>query len=158
MSGVLLVIVLALLWTAITGRLDLPNVLLGLVLSTLVVGLASRSLGLAGIGRRTVRSVRLAVSFLWDLVVSSVRVAITILSPSMKMTPGIIRIPLKAKTDLGIVMVANLTTLTPGTLTLDVAPDRGSFYVHAMFLDDHAGETTVNGVRDLERRVMEIAE
>ena len=60
----------------------------------------------------------------------------------------------EAKSDGEILLVANLISLTPGSLSLDVSPDRKTLYVHAMFVDDP------DAVRQelkhgLERRVME---
>jgi multicomponent Na+:H+ antiporter subunit E len=52
------------------------------------------------------------------------------------MTPGIIRIPLSARTDLEITLLANLISLTPGSLSLDVSDDRKVLYVHAMYIGD----------------------
>ena len=44
--------------------------------------------------------------------------------------------PLDAKTDAGILLVTNLISLTPGTLSIDVSEDRKTLKVHAMFADD----------------------
>ncbi len=38
--------------------------------------------------------------------------------------------------DVEITLLANLVTLTPGTLSLDVSEDRSTLFVHAMFVDD----------------------
>ena len=48
---------------------------------------------------------------------------------------GVIAIPLEARTDAEIVLLANLITLTPGTLSLDISADRKVLYVHAMYID-----------------------
>ena len=52
-------------------------------------------------------------------------------------------------------MLANLITLTPGTLTLDVAPDRKSLYVHAMFVDDPE-QIRAEIKNGMERRLLEV--
>ena len=44
--------------------------------------------------------------------------------------------PLDAKGDTEILLVASLISLTPGTLSLDVSPDRKTLYVHGMFVED----------------------
>src|SRR5699024_7238650 len=59
-----------------------------------------------------------------------------ILTPPWHMKPGVIALPLEARTELEITLVANLISLTPGTLSLDVSDDRKVLYIHAMFLDD----------------------
>ena len=52
------------------------------------------------------------------------------------MRPGIVAIPLEARTDDEITLLANVISLTPGTLSLDVSDDRKVLYIHAMFIDD----------------------
>jgi multicomponent Na+:H+ antiporter subunit E len=37
---------------------------------------------------------------------------------------------------MGILLVTNLISLTPGTLSLDVTDDRKTLFIHAMFADD----------------------
>ena len=67
----------------------------------------------------------------------------------------VIEVPIEAKTDLEITLLANLITLTPGTLTLDVAPDRKSLYVHAMFVDDPE-QIRAEIKNGMERRLLEV--
>ena len=47
-----------------------------------------------------------------------------------KINPGIVKISPKLKTDLGITMLANSITLTPGTLTVDINEDKNDLYIH----------------------------
>jgi multicomponent Na+:H+ antiporter subunit E len=52
-------------------------------------------------------------------------------------------------------LVANLISLTPGTLSLDLSPDRRVLYIHVMFLDD-IEKTRQQIKQGLERRVLEV--
>ena len=47
-----------------------------------------------------------------------------------KISPGIVKISPDLKTDLGITMLANSITLTPGTLSVDVDENKNDLYVH----------------------------
>ena len=47
-----------------------------------------------------------------------------------KISPGIVKISPKLKTDLGISMLANSITLTPGTLSVDIDEDTNDLYIH----------------------------
>ncbi|MEL7166343.1 MAG: Na+/H+ antiporter subunit E [Pseudomonadota bacterium] len=62
---------------------------------------------------------------LWDIV-----------TPDHRSNPAIIDMPLDVKTDAGILLVTNLISLTPGTLSIDVSPDRKTLQLHVMFADD----------------------
>lgn len=99
--------------------------------------------------------IRLLFFFIKALLVSNLRVLWDVVTPSHSSRPGIIRLPLDARTDVEIMLVANLISLTPGTLSIDLSEDRRHLYVHVMFLDD------VDAVRrelknGLERRVLEV--
>ncbi len=77
-----------------------------------------------------------SIYYLKELALANFRVAHDVLTPRHRSRPGFIVVPTKARTDLELMALANLITMTPGTLTIDVAPDRESLYIHAMFLDD----------------------
>lgn len=96
----------------------------------------------------------LAVFFVYELVLSSVRVAWAVIAPGRTIRPGIVAVPLDARTDLQITLFANLVSLTPGTLSLDLSDDRRVLYVHDMFVEDpEASITTLK--EGMERKVLE---
>ena len=71
--------------------------------------------------------------------------------------PGVVAIPLDARTDAEIVLLANLITLTPGSVSLDLSEDRRVLYVHAMYIDGGDVEAYRRSVKEgLERRVLEL--
>ncbi|WAC05074.1 MAG: Na+/H+ antiporter subunit E [Methanoregula sp.] len=49
---------------------------------------------------------------------------------TMKIRPGIIRVDSGLKTDLGIFMLANSITLTPGTLTVGIDEGTNDLFIH----------------------------
>ena len=121
-------------------------------------------LGLVEAGRLMQRrgAVRLiyfafALFVVWALVVASIRVAYSILLPVRYLHPGIVAVPLDASTNAEITLLANLITLTPGTLTLDVSDDRRTLFVHVLDLADagvdaQAGnQTDVRAFRRFDR-------
>lgn len=105
--------------------------------------------------QRALPTVKLTAFFIKALVVSNLRVLGDVITPSHSSRPGIIRLDLDARTDLEIMMVANLISLTPGTLSIDVSKDRRWLYVHVMFLDNV--DTTRRELKEgLEKRVLEV--
>jgi multicomponent Na+:H+ antiporter subunit E len=93
--------------------------------------------------------------FLYELVKANLEVAYDVATPKFYMKPGIIGVPLDAKTDLEITLLANMITLTPGTLSLDVSEDRKILYVHAMYITDR--ESFIRSIKDgFEKRLLEI--
>ena len=67
---------------------------------------------------------------------ANLRVAYDIITPKHRMEPSIIAIPLKVDKDFEITILANLITLTPGTLSLDVSSNKKVLYVHSMYVSD----------------------
>lgn len=73
--------------------------------------------------------------FLGQLIIANLRVAWEVLTPRHGMRAGIIAVPTRARSDLEVVTLANLISLTPGTLTLEVTDDRSLLYVHSLYVD-----------------------
>jgi len=97
----------------------------------------------------------LAMAFFRDLVVSSVQVARTVLSRRGAAEPRFVVVPLgPGLSGAEITLIANYITLTPGTLTVDVSPDRSALLVHSLLAGD-SGDGVRADVRDgIERRVV----
>jgi multicomponent Na+:H+ antiporter subunit E len=55
-----------------------------------------------------------------------------------KINPGIVKISPDLKTDLGITMLANSITLTPGTLSVDIDEDKNDLYIHWINVKEEA--------------------
>lgn len=105
--------------------------------------------------RKLPKTLNLAAYFLKELLMSNLRVLWDVITPWDINRPGIIGVPLTAETDLEIFMVANLLSLTPGTLSVDLSDDRKTLFVHVMFLEnaDKARADIKNG---LEKKVLEV--
>lgn len=151
-------IVLAISWAALTGNFTLQGIIIGFVLGAGCLYL-TRSLfpGCESYFRRVWKWSKLIVLFLYELVVSSLQVVWDVLTPEHKARPGIISVPLTVKSEMDILLVTNLITLTPGTLSLDVTEDRNTLYIHAMFADDP--DAIRRQIKDgMERWVIEATE
>jgi multicomponent Na+:H+ antiporter subunit E len=140
MSRYMNTILLALVWAALTGSFTLPNFGFGLLLGWLALYLVREQLETRvvypGARYRGMRIASLAGLFIKELVLSGWRVAILVLSPRMDLKPGIFAYPLKVDSDFEITLLANMITLTPGTLSVDVSADRRTLYVHAIDCSD----------------------
>lgn len=151
----LLNILLALAWTALTGQFDPINFISGFVLGYLVLWLVQRAVGTSNYFKKVYQIVGFILFFIWALIQANLRVAYEVITPPHTMRPAIVAIPLDVKTDTAITLLANLITLTPGTLSLDVSADRKELYVHTMFVDDV--EQFRREIKDgFERRVLEV--
>jgi multicomponent Na+:H+ antiporter subunit E len=85
---------------------------------------------------------------------SSVQVAAAVLQPEGRVKPRMVTIPLRTRTDLQTTLVGNFISLTPGTLTVDVA-DGPILLVHDMFAGESSETTREDVQTGLQKRVME---
>ena len=129
-------IILAIAWVAFTGSVSLVGLITGFVIGYGALWLIQPLIGTSTYFRRVTAWVKLLIMFHYELIVSSFAVAMDVLTPKHRSRPAIIEVPLDVKTDTGILLVTNLISLTPGTLSLDVSEDRKTLLVHAMFADD----------------------
>ena len=153
MNLLLLNTLLALGWAALVGSFALPSLLVGFAIGHVALWVTRPLFGATTYFERVWRLLWLAVFFVYELVASSLRVLWDVVTPTHLSRPGIVAMPLDAKGEGEIFLVASLISLTPGSLSLDVSPDRTSLYVHAMFVDDP--ETLRRRLkRGIERRVL----
>ncbi|MBF2716769.1 Na+/H+ antiporter subunit E [Agrobacterium vitis] len=136
MRLLILNLLMAIIWVAVTGSASLHNLLFGLILSLAVVGLLREQIGGVSYLNRTWRILSLLLLFLSELAKSAWKVTIMVLSPGLDIKPGIFAFPLSVERDFEITLLANLITLTPGTLSVDVSEDRKILYVHALDCSD----------------------
>jgi multicomponent K+:H+ antiporter subunit E len=82
--------------------------------------------------------VRLGLTVLKDIVKSNIDVARLILGPEARIQPRFVWVPLRIRDPHGIVALAGIITMTPGTLSADVSDDRRHLLIHAFNCDDEA--------------------
>lgn len=107
--------------------------------------------------RRPLKIPAYILMLLWDITVANLTVARLILGPADRLRPAFIRLPLDLRHDFAIVVLANTISLTPGTVSADISPDRRSLLIHA--LDVENPEQTVALIKyRYERPLQEIFE
>jgi multicomponent Na+:H+ antiporter subunit E len=156
MTYFLINLLLAMLWASLQQfrPLDLAG---GFLLGYVLIWITRNWLG--DDANRYSRRMPVFVAFLiyysGELVKATWDVIRALFRDQSTLRPAIIAYPLEAKSDLEIVLLNNLLVLTPGTLGVDLSPDRKTLYIH--FIDapdaDHAREAIRNG---LEKRLLEV--
>lgn len=155
MTTFLLNILLALAWVALTGQFTASNLAIGFGLGYLILWLTRRSDERPVYFHKFWLAIRFAGFFLTDLLLANLRMAYYVLKPRYDMRPGVVAVPLELTSDLQITLLANLLTLTPGTLSLDISDDRSELYVHAIHIE--SVETFQAEIKNgFERRIKEL--
>lgn len=91
----------------------------------------------------------------YEIIIANLRVARAVLTPQFRIQPAIMYLPLRCKSDIQITILANIISLTPGTLTLEISPDKKKLLLHTMFFDTKKKQ--VNELRrKFERPIMEL--
>ena len=148
-------ILLTFVWIALTGNIDFLNFLFGFVVSFAILWVITFNRGKSKYFKILPKLVAFMFFFLYELIKANIQVAYDVITPKFYMTPGIVKVPLDAKTDIEITLLANLISLTPGTLSLDVSDDKKVLYVHSMYITDK--EEFIDGIKSgFERRLLEI--
>lgn len=99
---------------------------------------------------------KLVLLFFRELLLSNIAVLKVILKPRLTITPGIFALETKLTKDWEITTLANLITLTPGTLVVNVSADNKTLYIHAMDLADKQ-EAIDNIKNTFEKAIMEVS-
>ncbi|MEX2514218.1 MAG: Na+/H+ antiporter subunit E [Cyclobacteriaceae bacterium] len=127
---------LSFIWLALTGNFNFENFVFGFLLGFILMWLIATNRREDKYYYRAPKLIFFIFYFIYELIKANLQVAYEVVTPNLHMKPGIIQIPLTAKTNLEITLLANLISLTPGTLSLDVSNDREVLYVHAMYVSD----------------------
>ena len=125
------IVVLALLWIALSGYFTVLQLSLGVFSCIFVIWLTIR-LDLLPEESRRISLFRLAAYLIWlvkEIIFSNLRIARIVLSPRPQLHRRVVHSKVKQHTTLGVAIYANSITLTPGTVTLDAEEDDLSVHV-----------------------------
>lgn len=87
--------------------------------------------------------------YIKEVIMSNLKVAYEIVTPNYFMKPAFIELDLKGMSDWQILLAANLITMTPGTLSLDVCEETRQLKVHSMYVDDPEA-----AIRELDTKIL----
>jgi len=76
--------------------------------------------------------IKLFLLFIVELFKSNVVVIMQVIRPKLNIQPGIFRSETKLKTDFEITLLSALLTLTPGSVVMEIDPEAGVMFIHAM--------------------------
>ncbi|ROP27148.1 Na+/H+ antiporter subunit E [Pseudokineococcus lusitanus] len=144
----------ALVWVLLWGDLSVANVLSGVLLGLLVVLVFPQPpLRFPG-AVRPVAALRLLLVFVRDVVVASVQVALVVLTRRAP-TSSVLEVHLRTASLSHLTATAELISLVPGSVVVEVRPGTQSLFVHALDTPDlEAAERARRDVLAVEARVV----
>jgi multicomponent Na+:H+ antiporter subunit E len=135
MSWLFIHLLFCLLWAALLGAFDFLTLLsgfaIGLLLFRMTLNKASRRYRQSLFG-----ALRFSLFYLREILTSNCRIAADVLRGRPRIQPGIVVVNVEKLSPQATVVVANLITMTPGTLSLDISDDDRYLYVHCLYLQD----------------------
>lgn len=147
-NTLVLFLTLMLFWLMLSGKLALDILIVGAVVSVAIALLYRNGLSFFTEFRFTPAAI--VAGFLYygyffkELFKSNVKLAVVVLTPSLPIEPGIVKVRTRLQSRMGRLMLANSITLTPGTLTVEIQDEW--LYIHCVTL----------GATDIEAATQEI--
>jgi multicomponent K+:H+ antiporter subunit E len=149
---------IAMVWIALANSMSLGHMLFGLVLGLIIPLGSSAYWPDRAVIKRPFRIFEYATLVLWDIVISNVQVAYWVLfRRGGSLRSQFITVPLDLQTPEAITVLAGTITMTPGTVSADLAADGSAILVHCLETSDPEG-TTLHIKSRYESRLKEIFE
>lgn len=136
MMPLFLNLLLAILWAAASGSFAFGDLALGYAVGFAVFVVFRRQVGAGAYVSRVAACLSLFTVFVRELFASNLKVAWEVITPRHHMRPAVVAVPISACSDLELVLLASMITLTPGNLVIEVSADRRTLFLHAMYADD----------------------
>lgn len=149
-------IFLAFIWIALTMEFNITNIIFGFALGYIILWFTNRKESNNKYFTRIPRFLNYIFYFVKEVIKGSLRIGYEIITPAHKMRPGIIAVPLDAKSDMEITLLANSITLTPGTISIAVSDDKKILYVYNMYLNKDPEKSIQEIKNGLEHKLLEV--
>lgn len=150
MSRLVVVLWLTAVWVTLWESVSAANLLGGVAVAGVVVYLLPPRTPVSRVGFRPFAAIRLILYFLWELILASAEVAWEVATPRNRIRPAVVSVQLDTDVPGIITAVANMVSLTPGTITLEVDEDNRTLFIHVLHLK------TVEDTRTSVRRLEEV--
>ncbi len=127
-----------LVWLLLVNTVSPGHILLGALLAVLLPLLTARFWPERPKIHRPWKLLRYIGVLLLDIGLANLTVARLILGPTRKLRPAFIQLPLELQSEFAISILASTISLTPGTVSSDLSPDRKTLLIHALDIESEA--------------------
>lgn len=153
-----LTLLLTAVWLMLMNSVSAGGIVFGLILGTIIPLLTRAYWPERPKLRNPVAITAYALLVIWDIIVANITVArIVLFMPKSRLRPAWVTVPTNLRSPEAITVLAGTITMTPGTVTADIAEDGRSLLVHCLHAPDPAGVAEDIKSR-YERRLKEIFE
>lgn len=154
-TQILLNLLIAFVWMLLNESWNIIIFGIGYVIGFFIILMMRRFFPEQFYGRKIIFIIKLFSLFIMELIKSSVVVAIQVTRPKLNIQPGIFRSETILETDLEITLLSTLLTLTPGSVVMEIDPEAGVMYIHAMDVTEFQNSISITK-RKFERAIIEV--
>lgn len=128
---------LLVLWILLQNQVSAGHIVLGGIFAILIPLFTAPFWTERAVIRSWGTGLRFALVVVWDIVIANVIVAqLILMRRPQSLTPQFLVIPLETRSPYAIAILAGTITMTPGTVSSDVDPERRHLLVHGLNVDD----------------------
>ena len=148
-------VLIAFVWMFLSESYTLLTFVLGYAIGILLLLLLNRFFPSPFYFKRIYKLFVLILIFIRELILSNIEIVKFVYRKKNDFEPGIFAMPIEVKQNWEITLLANLITLTPGTLTVAVSDDQTQLFIHALDIDTK--EESINDIKNtFEKAIMEV--
>lgn len=152
---IVLNIIIAIMWMFLSETYTFTTFFVGYILGIFLIFIMRRFISKPFYLNKVWKALLLILLFIRELIVSSIDIVKFVYKKDLDNRPGIFALPLEVKGDWEVTILANLISLTPGTLSLAVSDDQETLYIHAMDIPDI--ESSITDIKEtFEKAIMEV--
>jgi multicomponent Na+:H+ antiporter subunit E len=129
-------LILSIIWTFLTGSFTVANFIFGLFVGYLILWLGQPYLGSGRYLSSVKGSIAFVAQYLKEIVVANIQLARDLLKREMPFVPGIIEFRTEGLSRAEVAVLANMISLTPGTLSMDTDESGTIIYIHSVYASD----------------------
>lgn len=148
-------LLIAVIWMFLQDSYLMSTFLFGFILGVLVLFILRRFFEFDFYFRKVYAFVKLMLLFLSELIKANIDVIKVVIKPRLDNQPGIIAVETNLESEIEIVTLAALITLTPGTVSMDFSADGNTIFVHALDVSDR-DEMVADIKGSFEKAIMEV--
>lgn len=143
------------MWMFLSESYTFKTFIVGYVLGAVLLLILNRFFPSRFYLRPIYRFLILVFIFVRELISANIDVVKLVYQINPDIEPGIFKLPIEVKKNWEITLLANLITLTPGTLTVAISDDQSTLFIHAMHIDT-IDESIYEIKNSFEKAIMEV--
>ncbi len=151
----LLNLFIAFLWMLLSDHWSSLTFLIGFLIGLGLIFLMRRFFRVPFYPRKVLSILKLLYVFFKELITSSLFVMRKVISPQLKLESGVVTLKTNLTSDWEITVLSLLLTLTPGSVVMEVFPEKSLLCIHVMDIPE-TKEKIIATTHTFEKAILEV--